>query len=55
MIMNSKQVLESLRNELEHRKCRFLEIGGEAAEIRADECHEHLMLIEKLRLKSGKI
>lgn len=55
MIMNSKQVLESLIKELEQRKCRYLEIGGESAEIRADECHEHLMLIEKLRLKSGKI
>ena len=55
MIMNSEQVLESLIKELEKRKCRFLEIGGEAAEIRADECHEHLMLIDRLCQNSGKI
>ena len=47
-------VLEFLIKELEQRKCKFLEIGGEAAEIRADECHEHLMLIDRLRQNRGK-
>ena len=42
-------------NWKEQQKCRLLEIGGEAAEIRADECHEHLMLIDRLRQNSGKI